>query len=580
MNALTRHAGSAWVAALLPALLVTPGAARAQTTISNTVTLSRGAQYPVPAGEHLTITWNGELNAPTYWENGASIHIVGRAENEGMLRAGFARDTMGLTVTGSLDNRFLVETMRLVVGGDGAAASVVNREALIVGWHESPPGGGFLEPSQTLAQYGIGLDIAAGAQLRNETGRLINRGSSTVAGVFANSASVVLGNTARMYRGGSGYTQHFDVQPGGRVANLGSMELQPLQAVRIEGTWQNFAGSFTSLESSSATVRAGGALINAGGWVQRGGTLVLDSGGFLRNPGSMSFANWASVWLQADVINAGAMSFEPTTRLSLRDAFLYNEGLVTLGGVVDGLGRRASLVNVGTMVVPFGGWVRSPVVANMKGGTLVVNGRIDADVSFSSGTLLGSGVIQGKVRVFGGNPQAEANCKSAGWTCVKPGNSPGRLTVEGDMSFEAGSLLELEVERAAKGEGLAWDELVVQSLSFTKQTLVRVVLGQGVASPEPVTLPLVHCLGGAGACDYSFASFEVLGGSGGKLVANAGGGLDIVFGGAFGSAVAAVPEPGTWALMALGLGAMSGWARRRARDNAVRLLVCDRGERS
>ncbi len=83
----------------------------------------------------------------------------------------------------------------------------------------------------------------------------------------------------------------------------------------------------------------------------------------------------------------------------------------------------------------------------IAGGTLRVNGSLGGTVSVDSGTLGGSGTIDGSVSVTDGS--------------IGPGNSPGTLTITGDLALSSGSVLDFELGSPSGTAGVDSDLIIV-----------------------------------------------------------------------------------------------------------------------
>jgi autotransporter-associated beta strand protein len=180
------------------------------------------------------------------------------------------------------------------------------------------------------------------------------------------------------------------------------------------------------------------------------------------------------------------------------------------------------------------------------GAELTATGRLDGALSLKSGQVLqGNGTFRGGLIVESGG-------------MVRPGSSPGTLTVDGNVTFNSGSTFEAEILGELSGQ---YDQLMMNStyqLTLNGATL-------SVWAPNPLTLGTVFpIISGWGSIDSStFAGLP----DGTTFLAGANQ-FQINYGTLPGYAddvtLTVVPEPGTLASMVLALAA-GAMLRRRLR---------------
>ncbi|WP_438482392.1 hypothetical protein [Oleiharenicola lentus] len=327
------------------------------------------------------------------------------------------------------------------------------------------------------------------------------------------------------------------------------------------------SGSGSSLSNIGAIVRAGGLLQVRDGasWVSGGGAnRLLVSGGetIFQNTGTV---NLESIEVNKAFDNSGGPNqgaLIATGRLNVLSGAVVNVANSLLIGAgaqvnVNGTGARIEGIDngriYGSLNVSNGG----EVLAGPLGRIIVENG----------------GVISGSGGVIAFQPKTDASGDfipyvqvQAGGS-IRPGNSPGTLTIHGDVVFEAGSTLQLEIGGMAPGS--LYDQLVVTgNATFAVGSLVEFAFTNGFAPTAGQRFEFFEV---AGTFSFSGEStfFSVSGLEEGWLyetsLIEGGFLLTSLSNGITTTTVSAIPEPSTWAFITGSLTlALVVWRRRRA----------------
>jgi fibronectin-binding autotransporter adhesin len=233
-------------------------------------------------------------------------------------------------------------------------------------------------------------------------------------------------------------------------------------------------------------------------------------------------------------------------------------GTTTLTGTNTYTGNTT--ISAGTLLLAGGGSLGNGAVA-VNGGQFTVNGGVgNGGVTVGSGaTLGGNGTISGAVSIASGGTLA-------------PGNSPGIINI-GSLSLAAGSLLSAEITGSGTVAGTDYDQVnvtgTISLLGNLTLTLTSYTPADGQLIflinndlSDTITTGFANVNGGSLsnntefnlAGERWFISYE----------ANYNGGTGSTFTGGNDVALYAVPEPGTWALLALTLTTAMLLRRRRA----------------
>ena len=385
----------------------------------------------------------------------------------------------------------------------------------------------------------VGLYDTYGASQVSNTGllsKVSGSGVSQVAVAFVNSGTVEAKTGTLEFSAGAS-----TFNPGTRFTGAGQVLVD--SAARFNGAFlaQNLVLANATWTGANA-VLSGRAQIKGAGrlegqWrVDAGAQLTLADAGAkylgdhaqLVNDGNVTAADPLRLWYYSSVVNNG------TWRLAGDVGLLETYGgsaFVNNGLLVKTAGSGESTINVG---------LDNTGTIEVQTGTL----RLPDNFS-NAGTLQGVGrfAVAGSLSNTGH---------------IAPGASPGSLTLDTQLVLGSAGTLDIELHNLAQHDLLRVNGNVILGGGLTLACYGACNLAAGSD---------ILILDGSGSLSGSFERVSLTGFQSGAFdlvydTANADVWLHVTQ-----SAVAAVPEPQTWALWMLGLGALAGLARRRS--NAV-----------
>jgi autotransporter-associated beta strand protein len=315
------------------------------------------------------------------------------------------------------------------------------------------------------------------------------------------------------------------------------------------------ANTFTG----SVRIQGGTMQLVEGGSFAAGSSLVMSAGTMDLNDKSQAFS---AVNGAGGTVSLGAGNL--TVNGAKRSEFL---------GAITGTGALAKQ-GAGTLVL--GGTNTYSGATTVSGGRLVVDGVVAGSVVTveSGATLAGSGSVSTTTVLSGGT--------------IAPGNSPGSLSINGDLSWSGGGNYDWEIFSLTGGEGTGWDfldvsgSLLFADLSSGNKFNINIFSLAGIEPDEIGALADFDAGGsyswrilGAGSAITGFdanlfnlntASFVANNpGANANLFTLDAQGSDLFLLYNAGPGPEPIPEPGTWAAAALLVGgaAFLRWRRRK-----------------
>lgn len=333
-----------------------------------------------------------------------------------------------------------------------------------------------------IGNAGLGITTLA----KNDSGTWVLTGNNSYSGpTNINSGTLFVGGGGTTGAIGSAVVNNFGtlgfnrsdlLSYGGQVVGTGSLRQAGTGTTVLTGT-NTYTGG-TTIDAGTLQLGGGGATGSIVGDVVDNGVLAFNRadtvtfGGLISGSGAVRQIGGGTTVLSGINSYAGGTSFLAGTLQVSADANLGAAagGLTFAGGTLRtatsfASARSANLTGTGTILTDAGttlslgglmagagGFTKSGTGAlvltgsnsyagatNVNAGTLRINGNQSAAtglVTVASGaTLGGNGTIGGSVNVLNGG-------------ILTPGNSPGTLTINGDLSLAGGSVLNFEFGQA------------------------------------------------------------------------------------------------------------------------------------
>ncbi|MCJ2059898.1 autotransporter domain-containing protein [Methylobacterium sp. J-048] len=402
-----------------PGALVKTGPGTASLSAANTYTGST----LVVAGT-LALTATGSLVSPITVGT-AGIFLNAGTASGGLANAGYTTNTG--SITGGVTNAGTLTSSGWISGGLANAGYTANTGTIGGGVTNT----GILTTSGTLSGGVIntGTLVASAGRvdgaIRNAAGTFAVTGTVASDGAFTNAAGATLavaGGGAYGLAGALGNAGTVAVASG---ASLSAAEIGNAGLLVSDGTLN---GPVSNTGTARLSGQLNGALSNTGALLFTGSitgiTALSTSGPLDLGGGAFSVANLSG--------SAGAVLGNGRLTVGSAGSSTY------AGTIVDG-GSATTLTKVGTGTLNLTGSGRFSGPTTIQAGTLSLNGFWTSPVTVAqAGTLRGTGTVAAPVTVAG---------------ALRPGNSPGTLTVAGPVSFAPGSVFGLDIDGTGTGAG-------------------------------------------------------------------------------------------------------------------------------
>lgn len=555
---------------------------RANTYLGSTTILGGTLQL----GDNVTGT-DGSLASPSILNNGSLLYRNFASQTYSGVISGSGsvtkNSTGALTLSGpnSYDGITTITAGTLAVSqptglGSTVGGTVINSNGTVTtGGQLSLNGGITVAENITIQGPGDGLNfqraISSSAGNNTISGTITVTGTTTYR-LGANSGTVLnLGLIQRSTAAGGGLT--FDPSVGGTVNinipldnNMGTLTAHAGGLVALNATG-NDIGSATVQNGTTLLVGAVDALNTSANLIIGQGNVVNVATGVNNDVGTLilagvnqtisalnAFPNGGGLPNNATASNNRKITNnQPSTLATLTIG--NNNGSGTFDGLIEDGAGQVAILKTGTGTQTFTGTVPH----TYTGTTTIQGGRLNVNNTINGGTLtVQMGAVLGGTGVIdSGTPGSTLEVSGT----VAPGLSPGILTSNKPVAFNAGSLFQAEINGSTTGTG--YDQLIAgNGISLASTSVISLTLGYDPAPTDIFTLisnlgtgPIIGTFsnlpdGGTlnatfGGNTYAFSA-NYSGGSGNDLV------------------LSVVPEASTSLLALLSTALLAGRRRRSA----------------
>ena len=408
---------------------------------TGTFLASAGALVDFDSGLH-TFANGSSLEGSGQFDGGGTLNLIGTGSGL-TVGAGTLLDlnAMAFSGTGALTNRGTVTGNLASLPGDfinqtGATANLQNTSI-----------GGNAYNYGTVNVTGL---VTIAGPIAQQLGGVINLPTggnldmSNPTGLFSWNDGTIAGTGAVGFSGGGSFN----------FAGNGQRVIDGLNFSFNNLTLPN--GSLTlksgSLTLSGATVLPTGVALNLeGGLLTNNGSLDVAgtfglTGGAFAGPGTLNMTGGSMnlpagnnvTWTNSGLLtNTGTLNLAGSSITNAID----NQGTINLG---NGLSFVNPVTNTGTLVAQAGTTTLfSSGLTQQAGGLLQLNnGELSGNINLANGSISGSGTINGNLVV--------------GSATLAPGFSPGAITITGNLTMDANSVLNIELGGPGRGTGYDW----------------------------------------------------------------------------------------------------------------------------
>jgi fibronectin-binding autotransporter adhesin len=431
------------------------GTLEATSSFSSTraLNLQAPAIIDTDAGVTLTDTTGPIAGNGGLTKNGAGTLVLGADNGTGGIKV--AAGTLQLTGAGSDTGVVTIDpNATLALTGNGSLAHASN--VIDNGTFDISGGNGTAQLTTLSGSGSVGL---------GDNSLELTHASGNFAGSIGGHGGLVLDGGTQVLSGNNSYA-------GGTTLNGGTLQVssdanlgQAAGAVTFNGGTLSVTQSMNTARdfviqsggagidtASGVTLLESGDISGSGGLVKLGGgTLVVSgnntfTGGTLIDGGVVKIDTGSSLGTGAIVLNGGTL--QTTATLSNRQNVLIsgNAGVNVDAGTTASLsGNMQAAADSGCFVKSGLGKLDMTGTAVLPNGTCVAQGILSANGSLASdvqvyqeGELRGTGAVNGGIDVKGR---------------LAPGNSPGTLAVNGNVTMHAGSSFEVDIDGTGTGTG-------------------------------------------------------------------------------------------------------------------------------